>query len=470
MPCYYDSQAIIPAPFVSVQKEYQTTEDGGVVGTVFVIQVKGKMVAWSGSPSSAGVFWTASGYPSDEALNPDQWLGSILRKQEGLRRLFSTEGRTFEVVPLDGATPMKCNPRVKSIQFPEGKWAETAEYVITLEADVVEGLGGQEDTGNPQDYKVSRAAEEWNVEIIDERLRTYRLTHAVSATGKRFYDSAGALTQNAWENARDFCLAKIGLGLKPARMNAPGVLDESLSAYNYIRGQHVGEDSGLFSVSESWVCFDPQGGPPATHEYTGTTRISLADNRTTVEVEGTITGLEVRDTSTHALISTRGTNAESLWANVQGNVLTVAQSISGITLNPISTQTQVGKNPVNGVITYHYTYDTRPVATTPGALTEVISVTNHNAADVFAQIPVLGRPFGPVLQSIGTKTSKRRIISVDIQMPPRSMTFNPDPPTTDGIILALAPSSLLGVFLDSDEESWSPYTGRYTRQSAFVWE
>jgi hypothetical protein len=54
-----------------------------------------------------------------------------------------------------------------------------------------------------------------------------------------------------------------------------------------------------------------------------------------------------------------------------------------------------------GTVTYRYEFDDRPAPYTPGAVSEVVTVTNHGAADVFAQVPVLGRPYGPVLQSLG---------------------------------------------------------------------
>jgi hypothetical protein len=61
-------------------------------------------------------------------------------------------------------------------------------------------------------------------------------------------------------------------------------------------------------------------------------------------------------------------------------------------------------------------------------------------------------------------------VAIEILMPPATTTFWRPGPDTAGIVLALAPRSPLGVFLEDDQESWTPATGRYTRQTTFVWE
>jgi hypothetical protein len=82
-------------------------------------------------------------------------------------------------------------------------------------------------------------------------------------------------------------------------MAAPGCsTPTALQAFNYVRGQSLNELAGTFAATETWVCYDPKGEPPAVHEQTVEQRYALADNRTAVTVQGTVTGLEVRDNST----------------------------------------------------------------------------------------------------------------------------------------------------------------------------
>ena len=324
MPVYFNSNKIIPAPFVAITKDYNTTDDVQQIGSSFNITVKGKLIAYKGSPNSSGVFWNVSGYPPDEVIADDSIMGSLIRKQEALRSLFANEGRSFEVQPWDGSAPIKCNPRVKRIDFLEGSptsWYNHMEYIITLEADIlyVNGLAQGEDSGDIINYKVSKANEEWNIESADENNRTYRLTHAVSAQGKRFYDSTGALVKPAWQNAQDYVLSRLQLGLQVDKMVASGVLNaNTLQAYNYVRGQHQNTLGGGFSVNETWLCFDASGNAPAVEDFTVSAKTS-EDGKTRVSVEGQIKGLEVRNNTTFALISTKYANALNLWQNVVSN-------------------------------------------------------------------------------------------------------------------------------------------------------
>lgn len=480
MPVVYDSKKIIPAPFIAISKKTNRDDSGKPLGQTYQITVHGKLTAEKGSPNSSGVFWTASGYPADESIAADSRLTAILKKQAALRELFSVEGKTFEVQGYDGMLPFKCNPRIEEISFPDGEgkganWTEYSEYIITMEADCVSGLSG--DDCGPGTH-VLKTSNEWNIETIDEDKGTYRLTHSLSATGKRHYDETGALEREAWEAARDWVLNANGdgpgLGLVPARMVADGVLNASdLQAFNYLRSQSLNECTGVFSVTESWVCFDPKGEPPAINEWNVSLRYSANENRVTASIDGTITGLCVRDNNTRQFISSKWTNAEAKWLNyVFPYLFTTVQGAVGPStpLNPVEVNRSLAMNEISGTITYHWEYDNRPTTVTPGAISETVTVTNSNAADSFATIPVLGRPYGPVLQGLGTVTAKKRTISIDILMPPTTIGYASSSPNTAPLVLVLAPFSSIAVFLESDEESWTPNTGRYTRHTVFVWE
>jgi hypothetical protein len=454
-----------------VQKQYQTRDDGHIIGSQFEIQVKGKLVAEKGSPTSSGTFWTNSGYPPDEVLTADTAMKALIRKQEALRKLFAIEGQSFEVQPWDGSEPMKCNPRVRSIEFPDGQWFNVCDYIITLEADVLYEFGATvEDSEDVLNYKVSRAANEWNIEAADEIGRTWRLTHSVSAQGKRFYDDAGSLTQEAWQNAQDYVLNRIGLGLDPDRMAASGILNyPTLQAFNYLRSNQVNEGAGTFAVTETWLCFDPQGQPPAIDESTVTAR-RQEDGKTRVTVEGTIRGLEQRDNNTGAIEVLRYANALAKWQGfVSPNLYGRAQTVANLVLNPTPLANSFAFNDVQGTINYSIDYDNRIVPVTPGAITEVVTQSDRHATDVFASIPVLGRALGPVLQSIQTVTDKRRTISIEIQMPAQTLQGTPGRPNTNLMVLSLYPPGIQ-VFLDQDEESWTPSTGKYARTTSFTWE
>src|SRR5690606_16015801 len=135
------------------------------------------------------------------------------------------------------------------------------------EADSVTGLY---DHDYSADLRISRESNDWSIDILDETKNTYRLTHSVSATGRRLLDTDGDLLdgKEPWEHARDHVLDNIGLGLVTAHMQASEVLNASgLQAFNYLRSTSVNEYAGTFSCNEGWVAYDPQGEPPAINEY-----------------------------------------------------------------------------------------------------------------------------------------------------------------------------------------------------------
>src|SRR5690606_4343088 len=158
MPVSYGENKLIPAPLVVMNKQYVKGGDGTNIGSTFTVTLNGTLVAWKGSPTASGTFWTNSGYPPDESIVSDSRHKALLRKQEALRRLFSQEGLSLEFTPWDGGAALKCNPRVISIDFPEGMWFDRCEYTITLEADNILGLINPEGEDN-FDYFLQAADE-----------------------------------------------------------------------------------------------------------------------------------------------------------------------------------------------------------------------------------------------------------------------------------------------------------------------
>jgi len=468
---------VIPSPFVQISKGFNVTDDGRIVGTTFQITVKGKLTADKGSPNSTGQFWDTTGYPPDESIASDSRLASIFRKQEALRTLFSAQnqGGKLEFTPWDGTGSMHCNPRItRPVEFAEGNWFNTCDYTVQLEADLLylngSVPGSGEDYGDAASYKVSKATEEWNIEAGDERARTWRMTHSVSAQGKLFYSPSGTLDKTPWENARDYVIGKIGLGANLARATATGVLNAGgLKAYNHMRSQHVNELGGGFSVTETWLCYDPGSGIPAMEDFT--VNIRTADNGIThVSCEGSVVGFEERSTDWFTLNTARYTNATGQWAAVKPIVFSRCQTISGLTLNPLPLSLTEAHNQYNGTVNYTQEYDNRAVPTIVGAISEVVTLQDHHAADVFASIPVLGRALGPVLQNIGTKTARKRVVQLEIVMPAARIGYSPSVPNTNALVLSLMPVGYSVIFMDSDDETWVARTGRYTRSTSFTWE
>lgn len=471
MPVIYNSKAIIPAPFVSISKEYIKSDNGDTIGSTYVITLSSKLVSYKGSPNSTKTFWTNTGYPADEVLADNKHFPSILRKIEGLRILFADEGKTLDIQPYDGSASITCNPRVRSLQFPQGQWVYLAEYTITLEADViyVNGQAVNEDDGTDVvNYKVSRAQDSWNIEPANDNQLTYRLTRTVGATGKKFYNSSGSLVQAAYLNAKDYVTNRLTLGLNTARITDSVLnLSGTAQAFNYVRAENIDEKGGSYSVTETWLVYDPAGGAKAVEEFNIVARQS-EEGRVNVTIDGTINGLFERNGS-FTITTDKYTNALAKYNEVYPNFLTRAQNYSGTTLNSNPLTKQVTHNVTNGSINYSWSYDNRPSNSIAGAISEVISVTFGNPTDVFAKIPVLGRAAGPVLQSIGTVTERTKGLNIEAVMQAATPSYTPTAPDTDLIVLAFTPIATQ-VFLTKDDETWNPYTGRYTRTVGWTYQ
>lgn len=170
-------------------------------------------------------------------------------------------------------------------------------------------------------------------------------------------------------------------------------------------------------------------------------------------------------------------------------------------LNPIPWTMTEGHDHRKGIITYNYEYNNK-FALLDGVLSENITVTNTGPADVVAEVFVLGRSLGPVLQFLGSKTLTTKDLSIEISvMPPESVAAyninNPACPLytggnlykaieklVDGIrpfrpynTVFTAPSTTPNTknttgksYIDRDTRTWVPSEGRYTRNVSWKYQ
>lgn len=485
----YNSNRLVPAPLVAISKQYQKTGSGRNLSPIYSITLQGTMLSWKGSPDSTGTFWNLPGYPPDESVTENSRLASILKKQAAIRELFSVEGLQLEIQSADGSQSTKCNPRVISIDFPEGIWNQTATYTITLEADRL--YPQDEDTDSlGDDYFISDAAETWTLDTDEgtaeslELPRTYRLTHSISAQGKRTYNSVGGLSLQPWQNAKQYVVSR--LGLDNSFINSSGVNDlaSSYGGYNYVRNENTDVEGGSHSVTESWVISSGS----AFESFEVNSNYSISEGITHVSINGNVVGLEQRDSNMN-LVTTKYNNAMIKFSSVMPNLLTRAQTYSGATLNVIPVTTSVGRNPLGGTISYAYEYDSRPSNVLTDSLVESIVVNDTYSSQEFAAVPVLGRTAGPVLQPLGTSQAITRSLSINANFGPQTVdvssrsaiqtAFLTNPRTwsaTSGTIIniidAVNPinAGASQSFRSAPQESWEPKTGSYSYSISWTWE
>ena len=120
----YRNKKVIPAPFISVQKQYVKSTGGtkitghpdtpkerrdNIIGSEYTIQISGTLVAsMLGSPQIDGTFYDGAKYPDEGQDNPKpedtliapnqdmKRFNRIMKMQQSLRWLFSEDGHFFE--------------------------------------------------------------------------------------------------------------------------------------------------------------------------------------------------------------------------------------------------------------------------------------------------------------------------------------------------------------------------------------
>ncbi len=297
----YDSKAIIPAPLIRISKVYRTSSDGRKHGVLYDISLTGTLLPFRGSPSGAyplgdpsNAFWTLSGSPPDEAyVGGDIPFVNIQRKQEALRWLFREDGKQLEW--FGGASsPVKCRPKVLSINFPEGQWADRCPYEISLEAEYLTGIIDEDSFDGSGIESVS---EEWQFnEVAGHDGKVYEITHSVSAKGEMTFDEVTGNETAAWSNAKGWADARID-----------GTPDSTFVSFttgftNWVNGDYskstnVSERDGSYAITETWTIREAgPGETAATFSEQSFTVIHRSENDSVdVSYTGTIYGLEEQE-------------------------------------------------------------------------------------------------------------------------------------------------------------------------------
>ena len=178
-------------------------------------------------------------------------------------------------------------------------------------------------------------------------------------------------------------------------------------------------------------------------------------------------------------------------------------------LNIIPVSTSEGHDPRKGTISYTHEFnnvhnlmgnnDGSNGMNGNGVISENINITNDSPTDTISETQVIGRALGPILSKTG-RSSARKTISVDIVVrPPININgffqTNPLCPVWTGgaiygkienliegnkpfgiadpnIFVNLAPEkNRLGIaFVTSDQTTWSPTTGRYSRSVSWTYQ
>lgn len=384
MPVIYNSSKIIPAPLVIVSEEVIQSPDGRKIGTTYALTLNGTIVSDKGSPQDGtlvganwggpyGLFWQGSNYPADELISVGSKLNAIEIKQQALRSLFSEDGKWLEFQSPNGDAPLKCQPRLRSIQFPDGIWVQTCPYTIILECDLLYLNGSPVSNTPTHDELISNASETWQIQE-GETKRTYSVSHTLSAVGKNAFDSLGNPIGYPWQIAKDFVFNRLGVGyagignfstisvsslVSSSALGLGTINFTGLLPFNFSRNENIDEIGGSYTLTENWV-FCPTSG---TDVYSVSVKRISEEPYTTLNasIQGRIIGY-----STNLFdYDQRVKSAQLVWSQALPQLYSrVSEYIgaTGISLNIDAVQAAYDINPIDGTIDYNYSFDNKSYA------------------------------------------------------------------------------------------------------------
>jgi hypothetical protein len=166
-------------------------------------------------------------------------------------------------------------------------------------------------------------------------------------------------------------------------------------------------------------------------------------------------------------------------------------------LNYIPVSTSEGHDPLKGIITYSHQY-TNKTKIFSGVIAESVDISVNGPGDVISEAFVIGRPLGPVLQNLNTRTSTTKSVNIEITVVPPSsaqgfLLDQTQCPVYTGsqlfqqiedLVEGLKPygqakSTVLNfnrnahtgnVFIKSNTYNWNPAEGKYSRSVEWVYQ
>lgn len=364
--------------------------------------------------------------------------------------------------------------------------------------------------------------------------RTYRISHTVSAVGKKHYFDPNAgidLTSDQYLDSEGNRIAGVEDGVIPAWIQAKKFVQERLhygnpsGAYPNVVGQigqgtislvnqykgfnHVITESvdmagGSYSATETWVMASGN----ALENWSASINSSLNSPFVSVSIDGSVRGLSEYTPSGYHTQERNDPNSQNYgvrtgFENAQlkyneisnsgrygfiSDIYKRANNLVSVELNSSPNSITLGTNEFTGEITYSLGFDNRPTNIISGVLSEQINVNDTYPGDVFAVIPVIGRPTGPILQYIGGRTEYKRDVNislvVDYTKLPYGSTRNPlllkkpsivEPTATQiaDLLKELSPANEPGIrkyFINAPTESWNPKDGNYSFNISWTYE
>ena len=411
----YGTYTLDPAPIMTLSMRHVRNEAGDLIDIVHVANLQGKLLS----------IGTSSPGPA-----------TLLSLQDEMRAAFSScDGCKLFHFSCDGTILVGAYARVNSLTFSPSSdnWVFTSNYDLELQwnalSDVMLISGMQASGINYSCLSCLTSTEEsWEVSIPENPARYYlascsgrnrdvvQVSHTVAARG--YNCCISGVLQNGWELAKDWVTDRLGYtsGVLLDVSGAFSFNPSDFTTYNHIRTTSLNKGVGDFSVNEQWTLLGGTGIPSCLEDFSVNVDTDSTSRFTNVSIQGTITGLDTRD-SNYNLTKTKYESALECWTEVEPLIYSRVNCLASTNcpLRSTPSRTSIVKSPTTGTINYNYTYDTRPQLVT-GSLSEQINVSDTLPSEQIAQIQIPGRIAGPILYRMNSLNPLQKTANISILM------------------------------------------------------
>jgi len=471
-----------PAPQLTLTVSHIRDDVGNLINIQNVASLQGKIVSL--------------GKPTPGILN-------ISEQMTAMRSAFTNcSGCQRFLFECDGVTLIDAYAKARGLSFSPSSdnWVFTADYTAELEWSIISDVILASGINTSCLKCLTQTNESWDIQQVDSPVQydatgvcptgiplMLQVSHQLSAKGYNCCsgttETAGYLVAKSWVESRLGYTSSILSAISGSTFR---VTPSAFVAYNQNRQISINQSAGEYGVTESWLLAGDSGVAPYTEEYTVESNTDQSSRFTNVSIQGTITGLETRN-SLNQLQTSKWGNANAAWANTISPALysranCLANSLCPLNSTPVSSS--VTKNPSTGTITYNYAYNSK-VRLIPRSLSEVVNVSDTNKSSQIITIPIIGRRT-PYLYDLRLNSERERSVSISVLMSQPTGCFNGDTtcqifdnlysnPPTSGVdaLLCCLERNLSGIaanyYCVSNTSEWNPIEGQYTKNITWKW-
>ena len=416
---------ITPTPFINITMSSEFKEDGTVKKTVRNIELKGKIIAYDPVIGKPGIGFQRGSVDTDAASDAN-YPSKIITKMAALEALVTQKidkfyieaaGVLIPTISSDGTTDIS----LKSKSFQLEANSLICDYTIVFEQVIKDS---------------EEINESWSLQPSDEYDRFVKVDRTRSIQLKN--KTVGGVEKKGWE------LGIIALTPTLSSTDAATYMSgiPTGKEYGKTTNYSVNTEKNTVECTESWTISDL----PYTVELTTTTKKSSESFYNSASMQGTITGYG-KNKYTEA-----NTYYQSIKKWVIGNTFSIANA--GLTNARVKSISE-GINKTSGVITF--SVDVSEGIEEDGERYKSISYTDTPPTDLYATIPAVGKPEGPIIQKINGKKNGVKTVTVEVLYNDGS---NKPPDVAD-----YAPTGTS--FVEKDDSTFDYNTRKVTR--SVVW-